>query len=320
MEGGFLILLLVLVGVLIVAVGMILKKLSQIEKITQPDNTLIEWLKSQQSINQQSSQLISQRLEKTTEVIFNVQKTLGEIKEIGRGMKDLQEFLRSPKIRGNIGEQVLKELLNQMLPKQAFHLQYTFRNGVTVDAAIKTTSGIIPVDSKFPLENFRKMTNAKSEEEKKVFEKNFIRDVKNHIDNIAGKYILTEEGTIDYALMYLPSEAVYYEVVNNPDLFDYAGKKRVLPVSPSTFYAYLKAILASFEGQRIEQKARQILAMLRGVQKDYQQVEENISLLHRHFQNAFRQLEKVVFGFRQLGEKISATQRLEEKKEIPMLK
>jgi len=288
------------------------RRLSQIEQVAKPDQTLIEWLKTQQEASQQTSKVINERLDKAAQVIAAVQKSLGEMSEIGRGIRDLQEFLRSPKIRGNIGEQVLKEILGQMLPKQSFHLQYTFRSGVTVDAAIKTTSGIIPVDSKFPLENFRKMNKAESEAEKKTAEKEFVKDVKNHIDTISSKYILTEEGTIDYALMYIPLEAVYYEVVNNPDLFDYAGKKRVLPVSPMTFYAYLRAILASFEGQKIEQKAKQILAALRAIQKDYQKVEGNLSVLNRHLQNAYNQMTNVLAGFTRLGQKLSSSEKLEE--------
>ena len=310
---------------LAIAVYLINKKLGEIKEATKPDETLKEWLKSQQEASQSMSKAINERLDNAARVIGQVQRNIGEMSEIGRGMKDLQEFLRSPKLRGNIGEQVLKELLGQMLPKQSFHLQYTFKSGATVDAAIKTASGIIPIDSKFPMENFRKMLAAKTEEEKKMAEKEFVRDVKTHIDDIASKYILTEEGTIDYALMYIPAEAVYYEIVNNSDLFDYSGKKRVLPVSPMTFYAYLRAILMSFEGQKIEQRARQILAAIRAVQKDYNKVEDNLSVLGRHIQNAYNQMSNVMGGFTLLGQKLSSTQALgtgvkEETQEAKQLK
>ena len=147
---------------------------------------------------------------------------------------------------------------------------------------------------------------------KKFTEKVFVKDVKKHIDAIASKYILTEEGTIDYALMYLPSEAVYYEVVNSGNLFDYSGKKRVLPVSPTTFYAYLRAILMSFEGQKIEAKARQILAAIRAIQKDYGKVEDNLSVLGKHIQNAYNQMSNVLSGFTLLGQKLSSTEALGE--------
>jgi len=303
-------LFILLIIALFVAVFLILRKLAEIKEIASPDQTLKDWVKSSDQRSQLMSQEISQRLDNTARVIGQVQRNIGEMSEIGRGMKDLQDFLRSPKLRGNIGEQVLKELLTQMLPKNSFSLQYSFKSGVKVDAAIQTSGGIIPVDSKFPMENFRRMMESPTEEEKKTAGKEFVRDVKKHIDDVANKYILTEEGTIDYALMYLPSENVYYEVVNNADLFEYGGKKRVLPVSPTTFYAYLKAILMSFEGQKIEQRAQQILASMKAMQKDYEKVEENLSVLGRHLQNAYNQMGNVTSGFGHLGQKITSTQRL----------
>ena len=137
-----------------------------------------------------------------------------------------------------------------------------------------------------------------------------VNDVRKHIRVISSKYILTEEGTIDYALMYVPSESVYYEIVNDPEIFDYAGKNRVLPVSPMTFYAYMKAILMSFEGQKIEQRARQILQAIRAIQKDYGKVEDNLSVLGRHLTNAYNQMSNVVSGFTLLGQKLTSTQAL----------
>lgn len=268
---------------------------------------------------QQNTQALNQRLDNAARVIGLVQKNIGEMSEIGRGMKDLQDFLKSPKLRGNIGEQILKELLGQMLPKQTFHLQYTFKSGATVDAAIKTGNGIIPIDSKFPMENFRKIMSAKDDDERKVVTKEFVNDVKKHIDDISKKYILTEEGTMDYALMYIPSEAVYYEIVNNQQLFDYSGTKRVLPVSPMTFYAYMKAILMSFEGQKIEEQAKQILQTIRAVQKDYVKVEDNLGILGRHLTNAYNQMSNVTSSFTLLGQKLSSTRTFEEKKESKQL-
>lgn len=315
------ILLVVLVGGLLVIGFIVNKKLNDLVEKQKPSDELLEVIKVLQegskedrkvllSSLQKNTQSLNERLDNAAKVIGQVQRNIGEMSEIGRGMKDLQEFLRSPKLRGNIGEQVLKELLAQMLPKQAFHLQYTFKSGDKVDAAIKTSAGIVPVDSKFPMENFRKMTSAKSDSEQKTHAKQFERDVKKHIDDISKKYILTEEGTIDYALMYIPSEAVYYEVANNPGLFEYASNKRVLPVSPTTFYAYMRAILMSFEGQKIEKKAREILAAIRAVQKDYSKVEDNLSKLQKHLNNAYNMLGNVLTSFTQLGRKITSTQTL----------
>lgn len=315
-------LIIVLTALVVIAV-FINRKLTDIKEAQKPSDELLEIIKMLQSGSkedrkvlleslQKNTQSLNERLDNAAKVINQVQRSIGEFSEIGRGMKDLQEFLRSPKIRGNVGEQVLKELLGQFLPKTSFNLQYTFKSGEKVDAAIKTSAGIIPVDSKFPMENFRKMSKAKTDSEKKEFEKDFVKDVKNHIDAISRKYILTEEGTIDYALMYIPSEAIYYEVINNPSLFDYSQTKRVLPVSPTTFYAYIRAILMSFEGQKIEAKAREILSSLRAIQKDYSKVENNLGVLQKHLNNAYNMMGNVFTSFTHLGQKISSTGRLGE--------
>ncbi|MBI4059048.1 DNA recombination protein RmuC [Candidatus Microgenomates bacterium] len=300
------------------------RKFSQLAQNQKPSEELLEIIKMLQSGSKEdrkvlldslakNTQSLNERLDSAARVIASLQKNVGEMSEIGRSMKDLQEFLRSPKLRGNIGEQVLKELLGQMLPKQSFHIQYGFKNGTIVDAAIKTAAGIIPVDSKFPMENYRKMAAAVTESEKKNLQKEFSRDIKKHIDDIAKKYILTDEGTIDYALMYIPSEAVYYEVINgDQNLLDYSHQMRVLPVSPTTFYAYLRAILMSFEGQKIEQKAREILQAIRAIQKDYVKVDDNLGVLGKHLNNAYNMMSQVTTSFSQLGQKITSTGNLGE--------
>lgn len=296
--------LIIIIVLLLVLVFYLNIKLSGARDAQKPSNELLEYLKTTNTRLDEQSKNFNERLDNAARVIGQVQKNIGEFSEIGRGMKDLQEFLSSPKLRGNVGEQVLKELLKQFMPKESFNLQYAFKSGEKVDAAIKTSGGIIPVDSKFPMENFRKMQNDPAAK------RDFVRDVKKHIDDIARKYILTEEGTIDYALMYIPSESVYYEIVNDSDLFDYSGEKRVLPVSPTTFYAYLKAILMSFEGQKIEAQAKEILSSLRAIKSDYGKVEENLSTLQKHLTNAFNMMGNVFSSFAQLGQKISSTQRL----------
>lgn len=306
------IVLIITLAALVIVAIFINKKLSDLRDAQKPSDELLEYLKTTNTRLNEQSKNFNERLDNAARVIGQVQKNIGEFSEIGRGMKDLQEFLSSPKLRGNVGEQVLKELLKQFMPKESFNLQYAFKSGEKVDAAIKTSGGIIPIDSKFPMENFRKMQNDPAAK------REFVRDVKKHIDDIARKYILTEEGTIDYALMYIPSESVYYEIVNDADLFDYSGEKRVLPVSPTTFYAYLKAILMSFEGQKIEAQAKEILSSLRAIRSDYGKVEENLSTLQKHLTNAFNMMGSVFSSFAQLGQKISSTQRLGgvEKKKV----
>jgi DNA recombination protein RmuC len=260
---------------------------------------------------QKNSESLNVRLDSTARVIGDVQKSVGEMSEIGRSMRELGDFLQSPKLRGNIGEQVLKDLIAQMFPKSSFYLQHTFKSGEKVDAAIKTSIGILPIDSKFPMENFQKMNKAKDKAEQNIHKKAFIRDIKKHVTDISRKYILPEEGTLDFALMYIPSESVYYEVVNEEELTTLAQKSRVYPVSPTTLYAHLQTILLSFEGQKIESRAKEVFRALRAIQKDYSKVEENMSVLQKHLNNAYNMMGNVLTGFSLMGQKINSTDKLE---------
>jgi DNA recombination protein RmuC len=324
MPNEFLILIGIVILGFVVIIYFLNKKLSE----QKPDQALLEWLKTMQStITNSSSQTVrtlqentrqlNERLENTTKVIRDVEKEVGQMSEIGRNMRELQDFLKSPKLRGNIGEQVLKDLIAQMFPKSSFYLQYEFKSGEKVDAAIKTDAGILPIDSKFPMENYQKMVKATEKAEKEMFEKEFVRDVKKHIDAISKKYILPSEGTMDFALMYIPSESVYYEVVNQTDVLDYARRLRVYMVSPSTLYAHLQTILLSFEGKKIESKSKELFTLLRSMQIDYEKIEENMSTLGKHINNAYSQFGNVLSGFSSLGQKLHSTKTLESKqKEI----
>lgn len=299
---------------------------NRLEEKTKVSDELVEWLKelgkrvetSTQNVDQKLSknmEMFNTRLDNAAKVIAQVQKNIGEFSEIGRNMQELQEFLRSPKLRGNIGEQVLKELLSQHFPKGTYKLQYGFKNGERVDAVIITSQGIIPIDSKFPIENFRKMAKSINEVEREKIKKDFEKDVKKHIEDISKKYIVVSEGTVDYALMYIPSESVYYEIINNSDLFDFAGKNRILPVSPMSFYAYMKAILMSFEGQRIQTKAKEIIVILQSIKKDYEKTDEAFSILTKHITNAYNQTSQVSKSFTSLGQKLTSTNLISDSQE-----
>ncbi|OGE17298.1 hypothetical protein A2495_02495 [Candidatus Curtissbacteria bacterium RIFOXYC12_FULL_41_11] len=257
---------------------------------------------------------INERLDRAAQVISGVSKSVGEMTELGRSMRDLQEFLRSPKMRGQIGEAILKDLLGQILPKQNFHLQYAFKGGEIVDAALKLEQGIIPIDAKFPMENFRKMAKADGEKERNDHRKAFIADVKKHIDAIASKYIRPQEGTLDFALMYIPAEPVYYEILtNSPEIDDYAYRKRVRPVSPNTLYAYLRAIIMSLEGAKIEKQAGQILAALREIGDETEKFGGSLSVLTKHIKNAAASSDDVNTRFTRLSSRISTVQSIEGK-------
>lgn len=291
------------------------------------DPTLVEWIKSLQQTLAQNSTSITQvlqentkqlndRLDKAAQAMRDVNLEVGKMSEIGRNMQELQEFLKSPKLRGNIGEQVLKDLITQIFPKNSFHLQYSFKSGEKVDAAIQTDAGILPIDSKFPMENFQRLIKMQKQNENYLqVEKEFVKDVKKHIDAIAGKYILPDEGTMDFALMYVPSEAVFYEIVNMDDIVEYARKQRVYIVSPSTLYAHLQTILLSFEGKRIEKKSQEVFRLLRALQIDHEKVNESLDTLGKHLTNASGQYTNVVKGFQILGTKLASTKHLSSKEE-----
>lgn len=257
---------------------------------------------------------INERLDNAAKVIRLVSKELGEMSEIGRQMKSLQDFLKSPKLRGNIGEQVLQDLLKQNLSHQQFTMQYSFRNGTVVDAAIITDQGIIPVDAKFPMENFTKMAAAENEADEQRARRDFVNDVRKHIRDISKKYILPAEKTVNYALMYIPSEAIAYEItVNIAELVEYAREQRVYPASPNQFNSFLQMILLGMEGKKIEEKARFILNSIQAIQKDTQEFGENFRVMLKHLTNAKSKADEVTTDFDRLANKISSVQQVSGK-------
>jgi len=322
------------------AIAWIIK--NELGKLKKDDEgTLVEWLKSMQAtiehtnktLNeamrgstvemtrtlQSNSRQLNERLDEAARVIGALNKNVGEMSEVGRGIRSLQEFLQSPKLRGNIGEQVLKDMIGQTFPKNSFHLQYPFKSGVKVDAVLKTEAGLLCIDSKFPMENFTLMHKGETEIIRGQAKRAFIADVKKHVSDIAKKYILPEEGTLDFALMYIPSESVYYEIANINELMEYARNMRVYPVSPNTLYAHLQVLLLSFQGKNLEQKSRELFRLLRAIQKDYGKVEENLSTLGKHITNAYNGMSSVTGAFQVLGQKLSRTQTIQNNKDSKRL-
>ena len=262
-----------------------------------------------QMVNQQlqnSSGQIGQRLDSAREVISKVSERLGElsktseqIHEVGKNIATLQEILRPPKLRGGLGEQFLGELLSQILPSEFFTLQHTFSSGERVDAVVRIGEKLVPIDSKFPLDNFKRIIECKTDEERKTCQKVFYRDVRKHIDDIASKYILPQEGTYDFALLYIPAENVYYETITKDESFgeekgvlNYALTKRVIPVSPNSFYAYLQVIILGLKGLQIEKDAMKIQALLSGLKKEIGGFQEDFQLVGKHITNALNKFEE----------------------------
>jgi DNA recombination protein RmuC len=269
-------------------------------------------LRDNAEVLNKTQQSLGERLDNAARVVGHVQRSLGgleeanrKIYEVGKDIASLQEILRAPKLRGGLGEFFLEDLLAQILPPQHFSIQYSFRSGDKVDAAIKIGTSIVPVDAKFPLENFKRILDPGSEEDKNRAKRQFVADVKKHIDAIAGKYILPDEGTYDFALMYIPAENVYYETIIKDDAPDdkglshYAMTKRVIPVSPNSLYAYLQAIVLGLRGMKIEDRAREIIQYLSRLQGDFSKFRDEFALIGKHlghaqsgYQNADRRLEQ----------------------------
>lgn len=242
---------------------------------------------------QESHKIIGQNLSSATSVFGNVKEQLGrleetnkQIYEVGKDISGLQELLRAPKFRGQMGETLLENLLSQVLPKDHYSMQYRFKSGDAVDAVVRLGERLVSIDAKFSLENFQRMLDAQDEQLKNAHRKKFIQDVKNRIDEIASKYILPGENTYDFALMYIPAENVYYEVIIKEDIFSYSMAKKVIPVSPNTFYAYLQVICLGLKGLKVEENAKAILKNLSTLGLEINKFKEDFDTLGAHLSNA----------------------------------
>jgi DNA recombination protein RmuC len=237
---------------------------------------------------------LDRRLESTSKTAGEIHRQLGELgranEEIlarANDLKRLEQALRPPKARGGFGELLLANLLRDRLPPDAYELQYGFRSGERVDAVIKVDR-LVPVDAKFPLDNFERLAEAESEEHRVLAEKAFARDLKIHVDAIADKYIRPDEGTYDFALMYLPSEGVYYELVcgKTGALLSYAHEKRIFPVSPTTFTSQLQVIALGLKGMQIEQRAHEVMAYCAQLENDFGRFRDDFQVVGKHLGHA----------------------------------
>jgi DNA recombination protein RmuC len=246
---------------------------------------------------------MDRRLETATQTTTAIHRQLGQLGQANaeilaraNDLKKLEQALRPPKARGGFGELLLGNLLRDRLPPDAYELQYGFKTGERVDAVIKVER-LVPIDAKFPLDNFERLADAETDADRTLFEKAFSRDLKIHVDAIAGKYIRPDEGTYDFALMYLPSEGVYYELVcgKTGALLQYAHEKRVFPVSPTTFTSQLQVIALGLKGMQIEQRAHEVMAYVAQLQGDFDRFRDDFQVVGKHIGNAqskFAEAEK----------------------------
>ncbi len=276
---------------------------------------------------------VSQKLQQANDTVAKVERELGRlqeatkrVEEVGRNVASLQDLLRAPKMRGGIGEFFLADLLAQIFPPGGdyFLLQYGFSDGERVDAVIRLQNRLIPIDSKFPLENFRKLSQAATDDERSAWRRTFVRDVKQHIDAIAEKYIRPSEGTFDFALMYIPAENVYYETIikeeavsDDKGVFQHALRRQVIPVSPNTFFAYLQVILQGLRGLAVEVRATEILGALSRLQKELGGVREDFDVAGRQLRNALTNFEKAERHLSRFEDRLEAVEAPPEAAALP---
>jgi len=238
--------------------------------------------------------MLNTRLGESTATTSKIHERLGEVTKAtetmiarAQDLARLEQALRPPKARGGFGELLLENLLRDRLPPDAYSMQYTFTTGDRVDAVISVDK-LVSIDSKFPLDNFELMVAAEDDAQRQLHEKAFARDVKGHIDAIATKYILPAEGTYDFALMYLPAEAIYYELVSGKTgaLLSYAHERRVFPVSATTFTAYLQVIVMGLKGLQIEQTAQEVMQSIAGLETDFARFKDDFEIVGKHISNA----------------------------------
>jgi len=249
--------------------------------------------------------------------LVRLSESTARLEEVGQSIAQVQDLLKVPKLRGTLGELWLEELLRQVFPTGHYELQYGFKSGERVDAVIRFGGRLVPVDSKFPLEACQRMLQLEGDDAKRE-RRAFRRTLKARIDEIADKYIRPEEGTYDFALMYIPAENVYYEAMIRDDAPEedtsavgYALNRKVIPVSPNTFYAYLAAILHGLRGLEVERNAREIIDGLGGVKQRFSKFERSYELVGKHLSNAVKQHEETERRFGAVRDSLDGIMRIE---------
>lgn len=269
------------------------------------DSKLTETHRAGQKQSEEAFRLISNVTEKLTKL----DETNKQVINFSSQLQNLQDILKNPKQRGVLGEYFLEETLKNVLPPNSYQMQYGFKDGAIVDAAIFLQNKIIPVDSKFSLENYEKILNAKNAEEREQWEKLFKQDLKNRIDETS-KYIKPDEKTMDFAFMFIPSEAIYYDLlinkigavqVNTRDLIEYAFRdKKVIIVSPTSFFAYLQTVLQGLRALQIEESAKEIRANVEklgkhiiGFEEFMKKIGGSLGTTVNHFNSAYKEFGKI---------------------------
>lgn len=272
---------------------------------------------------ERSKDILSSNTIKTLQQIGNMQRIIQQIiqqqEETQRLGQSLKDILQVPKLRGNYGETVLEEMLDRVLPKGIWERQYTIEGGEQVDAIVRFKDVIIPIDSKFPRADYRKYLETTDPAEKSRCWKNYENAVKLQIKSIASKYIKPEKGTADFALMFIPSDGIYYETIAEKNylgepskIYEFAQANRVVPVSPNTFYAFLQIVITGIRHLEIIKSAKTLHENLTTVQRLFEHFYGNFEEIGRHLEKAAEAYRKGDKHIQNYKKRLDSTLELEE--------
>ena len=236
------------------------------------------------TVRDETRTAIQEKFVQVTERLGDLKATNERIMEFSRSLDDFQRVLQSPKLRGDFGEFTLEQMLNDLVPSECFERQASIGD-FRVDALIRTPHGVLCIDAKFPLDNFRRALDSSDTAARDSALKAFYGDVRARISEIAERYVHPPL-TLDMALMFIPAENVYYELLTRPELLEYGRTRRVIPVSPNTMYAYLQALAIGFRGLKIHQEARRVEQMLGDLRTRFELFQEHFMKIGRHLDNA----------------------------------
>jgi DNA recombination protein RmuC len=268
---------------------------------------------------------LTQGLQSSTDTLGKLNNQIGQLitassqmQKVGDDVKRLQEILASPKLRGGLGEWSLENLLAQVLPKDSYELQYSFRDNQKVDALIRLAGYNASIDAKFPLSSFELLLKAEHDDDRIRMRKQFHNDVIKHIDKIAASYIRPAEGTLDFAMMYIPAENVYYEAIikypdDAKDILKYSLDKKVVPVSPNLLYAYLMTVVMGLHGLQIEKQAAEIRQNLKKLNASFADFSGTWEVLGKHLRNAYTQYDEGHKKLDRFGMELTNIQQEENK-------
>ena len=254
------------------------------------------------------------------EKIGQVFESSQKVERLAGDMTRLEDLLKPPKIRGNLGETFLEQTLREALPPDVWQMRHVFADGTVVDAAVRVGGRIVPIDSKFPLENFRKGREAADEGDRRRARRDFAGDVRKHVEAIRKKYIRPFDGTFDFALMYVPAEAVYCEIVSDEEgssLSEYAAERRVILVSPSLLYVYLATVAIGLRGMELEKSAHEVLGRLAELEKHWEKFAGPFEVLGTHLRNSQTKYEETARAMDRFGERLTTLAEREPQEEIP---